>query len=88
MLIWPPTPAANVGGIGYWTNHPEAWCVLTITLGCQSYTQADAIAIMLNPTRKDMTYQLAAQLAAAKLNVDCAFTEPSCVANAISAADI
>jgi hypothetical protein len=43
---------------------------------------------MLNPTRKDMTYQLAAQLAAAKLNVDCAFTEPSCVANAISAADI
>lgn len=82
------TPVANVGGIGYWANHPEAWCVLTITLGCQSYTQADAIAIMLNPTRKDMTYQLVAQLAAAKLNVDCAFTDSSCVTNAISAADI
>ena len=82
-----PTPAANVGGIGYWANHPEAWCVLTITLGCQSYTQAEAIAIMLHPTRKDMTYQLAAQLAAAKLNVDCAFTDSSCVASAIAAAD-
>ncbi len=34
-----------------------------------------------------MTYQLAAQLAAAKLNVDCAFTDSSCVASAISAAD-
>jgi len=82
-----PTPAANVGGIGYWANHPEAWCVLTITLGCQSYTQAEAIAIMQTPTRGDMTYQLAAQLAAAKLNVDCAFTDSSCVASAITAAD-
>jgi hypothetical protein len=81
------TPAANVGGIGYWANHPEAWCVLTITLGCQDYTQAQAIAIMLHPTNKDMTYQLAAQLAAAKLNVDCAFTDSSCVASAITAAD-
>jgi hypothetical protein len=81
------TPAPNVGGIGYWANHPEAWCVLTITLGCQSYTQAEAIAIMLHPTSKDMTYQLAAQLAAAKLNVDCAFTDSSCVASSITAAD-
>jgi hypothetical protein len=82
-----PTPAANVGGIGYWANHPEAWCVLTITLGCQNYTQAEAIAIMLHPTNKDMTYQLAAQLAAAELNVDCAFADSSCVASAIAAAD-
>lgn len=82
-----PTPAANVGGSGYWAKHPEAWCVLTITLGCQSYTQAAAIAIMQNPTHGDMTYQLAAQLAAAKLNVDCAATDSSCVASAIAAAD-
>ena len=47
----------------------------SITLGCQSYTQAEAIAIMLNPTRRDRTYQLAAQLAAAKLNVDCNLTD-------------
>src|SRR5438093_3985065 len=82
-----PTPAANVGGTGYWANHTEAWCVLTITLGCQSYTQAQIIAFMQNPTRGDMTYHLAAQLAAAKLNVDCAFTDSSCVASAITAAD-
>jgi hypothetical protein len=34
-----------------------------------------------------MTYHLAAQLAAAKLNVDCAATDSSCVASAIAAAD-
>jgi hypothetical protein len=82
-----PTPAANVGGTGYWAHHTEAWCVLTITLGCQSYTQAQIIAFMQNPTRGDMTYHLAAQLAAAKLNVNCAFTDSSCVASAIVAAD-
>jgi hypothetical protein len=81
-----PTPS-GVGGIGYWAKHPEAWCLSSITLGCQSYTQAEAIAIMLNPTRRDMTYQLAAQLAAAKLNVDCNLTDSSCVASAIAAAD-
>ena len=81
-----PTPS-GVGGIGYWANHPEAWCLSSITLGCQSYTQAEAIAIMLNPTRKDRTYQLAAQLTAAKLNVDCNLTDSSCVASAIAAAD-
>jgi len=77
----------GVGGVGYWANHPEAWCVSEITLGCQSYSQADAIAIMLHPTSKDLTYQLAAQLAAAKLNVDCARMDSSCVASAIAAAD-
>ena len=82
------TPAqSGVGGIGYWANHPEAWCMSNITLGCQTYTQAEAIAIILNPTHQDMTYQLAAQLAAAKLNVDCAHMDSSCVASAIAAAD-
>ena len=66
----PPTPN-GAGGIGYRANHPEAWCLSSITLGRQSYTEAEAIAIMQNPTRRDRTYQLAAQLAAAKLNVDC-----------------
>jgi hypothetical protein len=81
-----PTPS-GAGGIGYWANHPEAWCLISITLGCQSYTEAQVIAIMQNPTRKDMTYQLAAQLAAANLNVDCNLTDSSCVASAIAAAD-
>ncbi|PYI95796.1 MAG: hypothetical protein DME98_14705 [Verrucomicrobia bacterium] len=68
-------------------NHPEAWCLVSITLGCQSCTEAQVIAIMQNPTRGDMTYQLAAQLAAAKLNVACNLTDLSCVASAIAAAD-
>ena len=38
---------SGVQGKGYWANHPEAWCFSNITLGCQSYTQAAAIAIML-----------------------------------------
>ena len=78
---------SGVRGSGYWANHPEAWCFSNITLGCQSYTQAAAIAIMQHPTHGDMTYQLAAQLAAAKLNVDCARMDSSCVASAIAAAD-
>jgi hypothetical protein len=67
-------------------NHPEAWCVSQITLGCKTYTKAQASAIMRNSTSTDMTYPLAAQLAAAKLNVDCAHTNSSCVASAITAA--
>ena len=59
----------------------------TIQLGCQSYTKAQAIAIMRAPTSKDMTYQLAAHLIAAKLNINCNKSNPSCVANAIVAAD-
>jgi hypothetical protein len=61
--------------------------VLNITLGCQSYTKSQAIAIMNHPTSQDMTYQLAAQLIAAKLNVTCAGANSSCVASAIAAAD-
>jgi hypothetical protein len=34
-----------------------------------------------------MTYRLAAQLIAAKLNVACAGTDPSCVSSSIAAAD-
>jgi hypothetical protein len=81
-----PTPS-GAGTIGYWANHPEAWCLTSITLGCQSYTEAQVIAIIKHPTRKDMTYQLAAQSAAAKLNVNCNLTDSSCVAAAVAAAD-
>jgi hypothetical protein len=87
VSLTPSPTASGAGGIGYWANHPEAWCFSSITLGCQSYTEDEAIAIMQNPTRRDRTYQLAAQLAAAKLNVDCNLTDSSCVASAIAVAD-
>jgi hypothetical protein len=81
-----PTPTqSGAQGSGYWANHPLAWCS-DITL-CQSYSEAQIIAIMKNPTKGDMTYQLAAQLAAAKLNVQCNLTDSSCVAGAIAAAE-
>ena len=73
---------------GYWANHPDAWCVQTIQIGCQVYTKAQAIAFILNSTSGDKTYSLAAQLIAAKLNVNCAGTDSSCVASAISSADV
>ena len=72
---------------GYWANHPDAWCVQTIQIGCLSYTQDQAIAIMQQSTSGDMTYPLAAQLIAAKLNVNCVHSNSSCVASAISSAD-
>jgi hypothetical protein len=68
-------------------NHPEAWCVQTIQIGCQTYTQDDAIAIMRNNASQDKTYSLASQLIAAKLNVLCKGTDPCCVSSAIAAAD-
>ena len=68
-------------------NHPEAWCSPTIKIGCVVYSKSDAIAIMKQSTSADMTYQIAAQLIAAKLNVSCAFNDASCVSAAITNAD-
>ena len=79
--------AACVSTAGYWANHPGAWCVQTIQLGCQFYTPDQAIAIINNSTSGDKTYSLAAQLIGAKLNTDCSGTDSSCVALAIIAAD-
>jgi hypothetical protein len=59
----------------------------TIKVGCQTYTKSQAIAIMKQSTSKDMTYALAAQLIAAKLNANCAGANSSCVSSAISNAD-
>jgi hypothetical protein len=78
-------PAATQG---YWMNHPDAWCVPSITIGNVSYTKADAIATMQHATNRDMTYQMFAQLVAAELNVNCLGSDSSCVADAIAAAQI
>ena len=72
---------------GYWTNHPEVWCMETIQIGCAAYTQSQAIAIMRRNTSQDKTYSLAQQLIAAKLNVSCRHSNSSCVASGMSAAD-
>jgi hypothetical protein len=66
-------------------NHLEARCVSQITLGCNTYTKAHAIAIIKKSSRTDETYRLATQLIAAKLNAGCAaHTDSSCVASTIA----
>ena len=77
--------AACTSTAGYWANHQ--WCVQTISLGGQTYTRDQAIAIIDNSTSGDKTYSLAAQLIAAKLNGSCAGADQSCVMSAIIAAD-
>jgi len=59
----------------------------TIKIGCVVYTKADAIAIMKQSTSTDMTYPMAAQLIAAKLNANCTGANSSCVTSAINSAD-
>src|SRR5262245_59311285 len=78
--------AACTSTAGYWANH--AWCVQTIQLGCQIYTRDQAIDIVNNSTSGDTTYSLAAQLIAAKLNVNCAGSNSTCVAAAMNSADM
>jgi len=58
----------------------------TIQLGCQSYTVSQAIAIMRHSSQ-DKTYLLAQELIAAKLNIACRGSNPSCITASIAAAD-
>ena len=76
----------GTGTIGYWKNHPQAWPVQQITLGGVTYTKAQAIAILGQPSRGDKTIDLAKQLIAAKLNVIIG-NDASCIAATIAAAD-
>lgn len=64
----PPTGACPKTQ-GFWKTHPEAWPVSSLTLGSQSYTQAELLTILRTPTRGDASLILAKQLISAKLNV-------------------
>ena len=70
---------------GYWKNHASAWLLSSIELGSQTYTQAQALAILNRPVRGDASINLAHQLIAAKLNV--ANGAPNVVATEIADAD-
>src|SRR5262249_39117711 len=56
-------------GQGFWKNHPGAWPVISLTLGSQTYTQAELLALFDTPPRGDASVILAHQLIAAKLNI-------------------
>ena len=63
------SPATAVRSQGYWKTHPEAWPVDSLTLGCQTYTKAQCLALMALATKGDASLILVRQLIAAKLNV-------------------
>ncbi|RJP67585.1 MAG: DNRLRE domain-containing protein [Candidatus Abyssobacteria bacterium SURF_17] len=77
--ICPGTP-------GYWKNHPDAWPVDTLTLGAQSYSFAELLAILNMPTGGDASIILAHHLIAAKLNI-LAGADPTAASAAIAEAD-
>lgn len=67
-------------------NHPSAWPVEQMTIGGKTYTKSQLIAIIKQPTKGDVTYSLAQQLIAAKLNVSVG-NRSSCIESTIAAAD-
>ena len=81
-----PPPSAGAGTPGYWKNHPEAWPVATLTLGGTVYTKAQLLTILGESKSKDISYALAAQLIAAKLNV-LVGADASCISATITSAD-
>jgi hypothetical protein len=56
-------------GKGYWKNHAEAWPVDSLTLGSQSYTQDELLALLGMPVVGDASIHLAHHLITAMLNV-------------------
>src|SRR5262249_47856752 len=56
-------------GQGVWKNHPDTWPVTSLTLGSETYTQAELLALFDTPPRGDASVILAHQLIAAKLNI-------------------
>jgi hypothetical protein len=65
-----PPPEACVVTPGIWkTRWKDQWPVESITVAGVTYTREEAILLMSRPTKYDMTYQLFAQVVAAKLNI-------------------
>jgi hypothetical protein len=55
---------------GYWKNHPDAWPVEHLTVGCEEYSKSQLLTIFGMPSKGgDMTIKLFHHLVAAKLNV-------------------
>ncbi len=76
----------GVGSRGYWTHHPDCWPVTTLSIGGVQCDHRMLMRILRRPTRGDHSYQMAAQLIAAKLNV-AAGAPSSCVLESIDDAD-
>jgi hypothetical protein len=64
-----PESQGCVYGLGYWRSHPDAWSVSELTLGDETYTQAELLDLLNEPKGGDASLILAQQLIAAELNV-------------------
>ncbi len=84
-FLVPTSPACPLGH-GYWKNHPDDFPVTSLSIGCQTYTQAELLAILKTPVRGDASLILAYQLIAAKLNIFNG-SDPTPISATISEAD-
>ena len=85
VAITPVTFACPLGQ-GFWKNHPDSWPVTSLTLGSQTYTQAELLALFDTPPSGDASLILAHQLIAAKLNIANG-SNPAPIRSAIADAD-
>jgi hypothetical protein len=67
ICIAPPASACPLTQ-GYWKNHATKWPVTSLTIGCQTYTQAELLTIFNTPPKGDASIILMHQLIAAMLN--------------------
>jgi len=54
---------------GYWKNHAASWPVVSLSLGDESYSQAELLALLSTASKTNASRILARQLVAAKLNI-------------------
>jgi concanavalin A-like lectin/glucanase superfamily protein len=54
---------------GFWKKHPSSWPATSLSLGSQTYTQAELLVILNTPSGGDASLALADQLIAAELNI-------------------
>ncbi|MEI6633089.1 MAG: hypothetical protein WCP22_04625, partial [Chlamydiota bacterium] len=71
---------------GFWKNHPGSWPVSSLSIGGVIYSKAQVLKILQTHPRGDVTFILAHQLIAAKLNI-ARGADGSVVAAAIVSAD-
>ncbi len=86
VLVEGPSEFVCPRSQGYWKNHPAAWPVESLELGCQSYSKTELLTILNTPPRGDASLILAKQLIAAKLNIENG-SDPGPVAGTIESAD-
>ena len=82
----PTTTPACPRTQGYWQTKPDAWPVSSLTLGSQTYTKQQLLALLGSPTRGDASVVLAQQMIAALLNIANG-VDPTSVAGTLAHAD-